>query len=161
MKKSPLSLALALALALISCGPNKEKVRFLGQWTGQFTIDKIGKGPDSPMDRKHHMLRGYISIVLNKNKYTMHMEGEQQQVDIKGFWTYKDNQVTLSPAEVNVKSDGGDKGYDPNLKYVPDEELHQAYLKKFTFNLSKDGSTLQGLTTTIAFLEGVHAFKRE
>ena len=157
-------LALALALALVGCG-DKKVVPFLGQWPGQFTVDKVNRGPDGPDDRKHHTLHGYLSVRLNKNMYMLHLEGEQQQIDVKGTWTYSGSQITLAPApdpnSIKVTSEGGKEGINPNFKYIPDEDLHQAYLKKITLKLSKDGSSLEGLRTTIAFLEGTHSFKKD
>lgn len=150
-----------VALFLVGCGGDANRLKFLGQWTGAFEVDKVLKGPDGPEDRKHSDLRGYISIVLNKMGYTMHLEGEQQQVDIKGTWSYSGQQITLEPKDVKVNTDGGEHGVNPNLKYVPDEDLYAAYQKKITLKVSSDGSTLKGLTTTIAFLEGVHTFKKD
>lgn len=153
-------LVLPFVILVSGCGDQK-KVPFLGQWNGAFTVEKVKKGPDTPEDRKHNSLRGYISIVLNKNGYTLHLEGEQQKIDVKGVWTYSGNQITFTPKDTKVVTEGGPGGANPNFKYVPEEELYSAYLKKFTLKLSKDGSTLQGLTTTIAFLEGVHSFKKD
>jgi len=157
--KKPL-LALAFIVAIVGCG-DKKKVPFLGQWNGQFEVSKVGRGPDTPLDRKHHMLRGYVSIRLDKNTFLLHLEGEQQKVDVKGTWSYAGSQITLDPKEAKVITDGGENGVDPNLKYVPEADLYEAYLNKITLKLSADGSTLTGLTTTIAFLEGIHTFKKD
>ena len=170
MKKYSLALGCGIPVALtfialvvikISGGGDREAVKFLGNWPGQFTVDKVERGPDGPDDRKHHTLRGYVNVRLNKKMYTMHMEGEQEQVDIKGTWTITGNQITLAPSDTKINVEGGKEGINPNFKFVPIEDLYQAYEKKITLNLTKDGSTLQGLRTTIAFLEGSHSFKRE
>ena len=134
---------------------------FLGQWPGQFTVDKVNKGPDGPEDRKHHTLHGYLSVRLNKKSYMLHLEGEQQQIDVKGTWTYSGNQLTLTPVDPKINTEGGKEAINPNFKYVPPEDLFLAYEKKMTLNLSKDGTTLQGLRTTVAFLEGTHSFKKD
>jgi hypothetical protein len=144
-----------------SGGGDKKTVPYLGQWPGQFTVDKVNRGPDGIEDRKHHMLRGYVSVRLDRNKYIMHLEGEQQKIDITGKWTITGSQITLAPADVKVNNEGGKEGINPNFKFVPDAELYDAYQKKITLKLSKDGLTLGGLRTTIAFLEGTHSFKRE
>ena len=91
----------------------------------------------------------------------MHLEGEQQTIDVQGSWNYSGNQVTLSPIDVKVETAGKDEGIDPNRKWILPEELYAAYLKKFVFRLSKDGNTLQGLDTTIVILEGAHIFKKD
>ena len=170
MKKSPFAIGcgiiailtiLALGVLKISGGGDKKAVPFLGQWPGQFTVDKVNRGPDGPDDRKHHTLHGYLSVRLNKNMYMLHLEGEQQQIDIKGTWSYSGDQLTLSPNEIKPATERNPNGLNPNFKYVPDEDLYTAYQKKITLNLSKDGSTLRGLRTTIAFLEGTHTFKKD
>lgn len=170
MKKSPFAIGCGIIVALailaftvlkISGGGDQKAVRFLGQWPGAFNVDKVNRGPDGPEDRKHNTLRGYLSVRLNKKSYILHLEGEQQMIDVKGTWTYSGDQLILSPDDVKPKTEGGKDGINPNFKFVPDEELYNAYLKKITLNLSKDGSTLQGLRTTIAFLEGSHSFKKE
>jgi hypothetical protein len=142
-------------------GGDKKAVRFLGQWPGQFTVEKVNVGPDGVDDRKHHSLHGYVSVRLDRSKYIMHLEGEQQQIDITGKWAISDSQITLSPVDIKVNTEGGKDGVNPNRKYIPDEDLYVAYGKKITLKLSKDGSTLEGLRTTIAFLEGTHTFKKE
>jgi hypothetical protein len=171
MKIHPLVIVLAvfvgfasLPLVLLngcSLGGDKAAVRFLGQWPGQFTIEKVNKGPDSLEDRKHNTLHGWVSVRLDRKKYLMHLDGEQQQIDITGKWVIEGNQITLNPVDVKVNTEGGKDGVNPNFKYVPDEDLYVAYGKKITLKLSKDGSTLEGLRTTIAFLEGTHSFKKE
>jgi hypothetical protein len=159
VKKSHFALIIATTL-FAGCG-GKKPVQFLGQWPGNFNVDKINRGPDGAEDRKHHKLHGWISVRLDKQKYIMHMNGEQQQIDIKGTWTVLGNQITLDPNDVKVATDGGKDGVNPNFKYVPDADLYQAYQQKITLKLSKDGSRLEGLRTTIAFLEGTHTFKKE
>ena len=170
MNKSAISIFLAVVLAcgllsfgvvMISRRGDKAPLPFLGQWQGQFTVDKVNVGPDSPVDRKQHILRGYVSIRLDKMKYIMHLEGEQQQVDITGKWAIVGRQITLSPGDTKVKTEGGRDGANPNRKYVPEEDLYTGYEQKITLKLSKDGSSLEGLRTTIAFLEGTHSFKKD
>ena len=159
MLKRNFAIPIVLVLALTGCG-DKKVVPFLGQWEGHFQVNKVGKGSDTAIDRKQYSQKGYVSVRLNKHIYTMHLEGEQQQLDIKGTWSYSGQQITLEPTDIKVNDDNGDKGPNPNLKYVPSEDLYNAYQKKITLKLSPDGSTLQGLTTTRAFLEGVHIFKK-
>ena len=147
-------------IVLAGCGDQKV-VPFLGQWPGQFTVDKVNKGPDGPEDRKHHTLHGYLSVRLNKKSYMLHLEGEQQQIDVKGTWTYSGNQLTLTPVDPKINTEGGKEGLNPNFKFVPVDELYLAYEKKMTLNLSKDRATLLGLRTSVAFLEGTHSFKKD
>jgi hypothetical protein len=145
---------------VLGCGDPKT-IPFLGQWNGEFTVSKVLQGPNTPQDQKRHSLKGYLKIVLNKKSYSMHLEGEQQTIDVQGSWNYSGNQVTLSPIDVKVETAGKDEGVDPNRKWILPEDLYAAYLKKFVFRLSKDGNSLQGLDTTIVILEGAHVFKKD
>lgn len=147
-------------LALAGCSKN-EAVPFMGQWDGGFTVEKVTQGPDTETDRKHHNLNGYLNVVLNKNKYLMRLTGEQQTVEIAGKWLLRGSQIVLDPTDVKVTSDGGKEGINPNLKALPEEELHQGYMQKVTLKLSPDGSTLSGLATTISYLKGTHSFRKE
>lgn len=159
MKKT--SLILLLPFALLGCGDQKTRP-FLGQWNGEFTVSKVGRGGDTEKDRKQNALRGYVSIRLNKNIYLLHLEGEQQQIDIKGKWTYTGTQITLDPKEdTKIVTEGGTNGPNPNLKYVPDPDLYEAFTKKIILNISPDGSNLTSPTTSIAFLEGTFKFTKE
>lgn len=149
-----------MAAVILGCG-DKKSVPFLGTWTGGLEVTKVLSGKDSPQDRIRHNLKGYVRIVLDNNKYTMMLEGEQQVVEIKGTWAYKGKQVTLSPVDVQVNNRFKGEELNPNMKAVVPDELYSAYLKKVTLNISADGKSLSGLDTTVAALEGRHIFKKE
>jgi hypothetical protein len=153
-------LGLIPLLMILGCGDQKT-VPFLGQWEGAFTVDRVLKGIDTPKDRTRHKLKGYVKIVLNKKSYKMHLQGEQQTIDIDGKWTYDGRQLTLEPIDVNIPPVSKEGDFDPNLKFIPAAELYAAYQKKLTFKLDEKTKTLTGLTTTIADLEGSHSFKKE
>ncbi|MBI1332446.1 MAG: hypothetical protein JST12_18715 [Armatimonadetes bacterium] len=161
MKQTSAILPLAfILLAAAGCG-DKKMMPFLGQWNGDFVVSKVNRGPDADIDRKHHSLHGYVSLRLDKKSYLLHLEGEQQQVDVKGNWAYHGNQAVLSPSDVKVNNDNGAGQYNPNRKYVPDEDLYSAYNKKLILTLSQDGKTLQSPSMSIAFLEGEHIFTKD
>jgi hypothetical protein len=145
---------------LLGCGDQKT-MPFLGQWNGKFEVERVLKGPNTAEDRKRHELKGYIKIVLNKKKYEMVLDGEQQNVSVTGKWTYNGSQLILEPVDAKVETEGKEDGPNPNEKFVDPTELYTAYLKKLTFRLSKDGRSLTGLTTTVAILEGNHRFTKD
>ena len=64
---------------VLGCGDPKT-IPFLGQWNGEFTVSKVLQGPNTPQDQRRHSLKGYLKIVLNKKSYSMHLEGEQQNI---------------------------------------------------------------------------------
>lgn len=155
-----LGLILALSCLVVGCG-DKKTIPFLGTWIGGLEVSKVLSGTDGAEDRIRHNLKGYVRIVLDNNKYTMVLEGEQQVVDVKGTWVYKGKQVILTPNDVQVNNRFKGEDLNPNLKAVVPDELYSAYLKKITLNLSSDNKSLSGLDTTVAALEGRHNFKKE
>jgi hypothetical protein len=149
------------ALLLQGCISADQKTRpFLGMWVGKFIVSNVGAGPNTPDDHRRHTLTGYIRVLLDKKAYQMHLEGEQQKVDIKGEWAYKGNQLILSPKDVQVV-DESDDGPNPNRKYVDAEELTIGYRQKLTFNINKAANQYTAPEMKIAFLTGTHSFKKE
>ena len=149
------------AVALQGCISADQKTRpFLGMWVGNFSVSNVGAGPNTADDHRRHTLTGYVRVLLDKKAYQMHLEGEQQKVDIKGEWTYKGNQIILSPKDVQVV-DEYDDGPNPNRKYVPSEDLTIAYRQKLTFNINKAANEYIAPEMKIAFLTGTHSFKKE
>ena len=73
----------------------------------------------------------------------------------------KGEQVTFKPTKLEIKTEGGAEDFDPNLKYLLEEELNKSYAKPLTLRLSKDGKRFTGLTITVAGLEGIHSFAKE
>lgn len=153
--------AAGVALMLQGCISADQKTRpFLGMWVGKFTVSNVGAGPNQADDQRRHTLTGYIRVLLDKKAYQMHLEGEQQQIEIKGEWVYKGSQIVLSPKNVTV-NDEYDDGPNPNRKYVPSDELTKAYQQKLTFNINKAANEFIAPEMRIAFLTGTHSFKKE
>ncbi len=159
--RRPAILCLLAATALQGCISADQKTRpFLGMWVGKFMVANVGNGPNTADDQRRHSLTGYVRILLDKKAYQMHLEGEQQTIEIKGEWIYKGNQIILSPKKVEVKDENED-GPNPNRKFVPAEELTKAYQQKLTFNINKAANEFTAPEVKIAFLSGTHSFKKE
>lgn len=118
-----LGLILALSCLVVGCG-DKKTIPFLGTWIGGLEVSKVLSGTDGAEDRIRHNLKGYVRIVLDNNKYTMVLEGEQQVVDVKGTWVYKGKQVILTPNDVQVNNRFKGEDLNPNLKAVVPDELY-------------------------------------
>lgn len=153
------------ALAILSLGGcnfgDKKVIRFLAIWNGGFEVESISKGPDSPKDRTRSGLKGYLKILSNKQEFWIHIEGEQQGVDIKGTYKIDKNRITLKAgAATKIDDFGGIDQRNPNLKWIPSEDLQASFAKPIVLDLSKDGMTLTGLTTTIGPLTGKYKFEK-
>lgn len=150
-----------IGLVLAGCkGADTKLIPFLGTWSGQFTVEKVGQGPDTEKDRKRHSLTGFLRIQLNLKQYQMELKGEQQLVKITGTWTYTGKQIVLTPGKVEIKEESDD-GPNPNYKFVPAEDLNKAYQQKLAFTVNEKGTQLVGRTTSISFLTGTHAYKKD
>lgn len=122
---------------------------YLGKWTGGFFAD--------PAD-KHKDLPGYLQIYATHQTFKMHLEAEQQEVDIDGTWSLNKKQVVLKPTQVKINDFGGANSRDPNLMYYPNPDVQDTYRKPIVLNPTADGKKLEGLLITMGPTEGEHKF---
>lgn len=141
-------------------GSNRDLIRYTGRWGGGFTIDSVQSGPDSEAVRKRNKLTGYVQIYLTGRKYTLHLEGEQQGVDVYGTWTAKGEKLTLTPKEVKIDDRGGPEQRDPNRPYLPNEDVRAAYERPIVLSQSADKNSFQGLPMSVSRFIGKHRFEK-
>ena len=91
----------------------------------------------------------------------MEMEGEQETIKIDGTWTIKGNTLTLDPKSVIIDDMGGADVRDPNKKYIPAEDVRDAYGQPLVLTESKDKKALHGLEMTVGKLVGKHEFLKD
>ena len=155
---------LLLAPLALLCGCNfgdKKVMRFLAIWTGGFTVQQVIKGADSPKDRAGYNLKGYLKILSNRQEFWIHLEGSQQGVDIKGNYKLEKDRITLKIGPATKIDDfGGIDKRNPNLKWIPSEDLQASFGRPIILDLSKDGMKLTGLITTIGPVLGKYEFTK-
>lgn len=149
-----------LILTIRATGSNRDLIPFTGRWGGGFTIDSVQSGPDSEAERKRNKLTGYIQIYLTGRKYKLHLEGEQQGIDVDGTWTAKGEKVTLKPTEVKIDDRGGPEQRDPNRPYLPNEDVKAAYERPMVLSQSADKNSFQGLPMSVSRFIGKHRFEK-
>lgn len=153
-----------VSLLLLTAGcnfGNKEHIRFLALWNGKFKVEKVLTGPDSPQDRARYELKGYIKILSNKSEFWIHLEGEQQAIDIKGTYKIEKDRIQLrASSDTRIDDFGGEDKRNPNLKFIPIQALKDSYAKPIILDLSKDGLKLTGLTFTLGPVEGQYEFEK-
>jgi hypothetical protein len=145
---------------LIGCNHNKELMPFLGKWSGSFEVAEI-TGGGTAKDLKRESLKGYVQVYATERSYKMEMEGEQETVNISGFWTISGNRITLKPERIGIDDRGGEDKRDPNKKFIPSEDVQAAYGRPLVLSEAADKKSLTGLKITIGKLVGTHRFVKD
>ena len=153
----PLSL---LAAILSGCNMHGDLLPFLGKWKGKYEVKSI-VGGGSDKDRVREQLQGFVQVYATNRSYKMEMEGEQETIKIDGTWTIKGNKLTLDPKSVIIDDMGGADVRDPNKKYIPAEDVRDAYGQPLVLTESKDKKALHGLEMTVGKLVGKHEFLKD
>lgn len=151
---------LLITLTLRATGSNRDLLRYTGKWEGGFTIDSIQRGPDTEEERHRNRIVGFVQIYLTNRKYTLHLEGTQQAIDIDGTWVAKGDRVTLTPKTVKIDDKGGPELRDPNKPYIANEAVQTTYNRPMTLVQSADKRRYDGLAITLGDFLGKHHFEK-
>ncbi len=160
MKKKPLlALSLLGLIAVSGCNPHGELVPYLGKWDGKFTV--LEAEPNAtPNDLDRESLRGYLMLYATKMLFKLHLEGEQETVDIEGTWRLEKGRVFLDTKKTSIDDMGGENFRDPNRKFIPGEAIRATYSKPVTLSLDKTNKKLSGLPITMGKVIGKHEFEK-
>lgn len=145
-----------LALVLAGCG-DKAAMPYLGKWTGHLAVESAPGGTER--DRRRSEMKGFLQLYATERRFTLHLEGEQQTVEVTGRWEVKRRRVTLRPRDVRIV-DPGEDAFDPNLKRISPPELRNAYARPLVLDAAPGGRALTGLTTSVGPLIGKHVFTK-
>lgn len=151
--------ALVLLLSLMfwaSCA-NKGLLPYVGKWTGGFVVDDA-PGGGSARDRARNDLHGYLQ--LYRSSFQMDLEGEQEGVLLKGTWAVKGKDLMLTPTDLSIDDHGGADQRNPNLKFIPPDDVRAAYAHPLALKISPDKKRLLGLEISMGKLLGRHLFAR-
>jgi hypothetical protein len=140
---------------------NRDLIPYTGRWKGEFTVDSIADTDAAPDELKRWRLAGYVQIYLSNRRYTMHLEGQQQAIDIDGVWSVKNGRVNLDPKSVVIDDGGGAEKRDPNQVYIPNEDVNEAYRREMVLVQSQDKKRYEGLRMSVGSLVGVHRFEKD
>ncbi len=157
--KKKISIVL-VAVALAGCNMHKDLMPFLGKWKGSFEVSSLVSG-GSDKDVQRETLHGYVQVYATGRKYKMELEGEQETIKVDGTWTFKDKRITLKPLSLVIDDRGGSDKRDPNLKYIPAEDVRASYGQPMVLIESADNKSLTGLDTTVGNLRGLHRFVKD
>jgi hypothetical protein len=149
-----------MLVGTVGCNPNQQYVPYFGKWDGALNILEIPDGPNTPKDRERESLRGYLMIYGARQKFDLHLEGEQETLDITGQWRLEKDRLTLKASKIDIDDQGGEAFRDPNRKFIPAPDLRQAYGKTIVLKLSPDKLKLTGLKISVGRRIAIHEFSR-
>lgn len=152
---------LLLVMTLRNVNSNKDLIRYTGRWKGGFTVESVTNGTDTADSRHAHRLEGFLQVYLTNHKYKLHLEGQQEGIDVDGTWTANGDRLTLNPKAVAIDDQGGEEKRDPNKPYIPNEDVLATYNKPIVLVQSADKKGFQGLKVTLGNLLGSHAFVKD
>ncbi|AIE84166.1 hypothetical protein [Fimbriimonas ginsengisoli] len=158
---SAVVLILAFILTARATCSNREIVPFLGKWSGGFEVESIRDGADTPQERERYRLQGYVQVYATRRSFKMHLQGEQEDLDLAGFWTFRGQRLTLKVSEIKIDDHGGADARNPNQKFISPEELNGAYSKPIVLDLSPDKKQYTGLLIGMGKLIGRHRFVKD
>ncbi|RYG35796.1 hypothetical protein EON81_11650 [bacterium] len=148
-----------LLLALVGCTrANKELLPYLGKWNGAFEVESLSGATDK--DLKRETLRGYLVLYATNRRFVMHLEGEQQGMDLDGAWTIDGKQAKLKAVTFKIDDQGGEELRDPNRKWIPAADLKPTMEGQIVLNISADAQRLASPTTSIGARQGAFRFRR-
>jgi hypothetical protein len=154
-------LVVLLTLTMRAKNSNQDLRPFLGKWSGEFKPESFRTGQGSEEDLRRSRLEGYIQVYATNRKFKMHLEGEQQAIDVTGTWTFEEKKLNLTPLDVQIDDQGGEEMRDPNKKYIPADAVRATYSKPLSFRLGGDGKTLQGLPISLGEMIGSHRLEKD
>lgn len=148
-----------IGLTLRASSANKQYLRYTGKWKGGFTVSGVSTGPDTENDRHRSRLEGYLQVYLDGRKFKLHLEGEQQGIDVDGTWTAERDTLTLNPKNVAIDDQGGEEKRDPNKMYIANDAVNETYRRPLV--LKQKGKRYDGLIVTLGPLLGSHWFEKD
>jgi hypothetical protein len=162
---TPLVFAVVVVVAVFlsaraSCS-NHDLIPYLGKWTGGFTVDSISGRPATPAAAKRASLFGYVMIYAMRQTFKLHLEGAQEVLDLAGSWTLHGHRLTLTTTDIKIDDEGGIASRDPNLPYIPSDDVHATYARALVLDLSANRQRLVGLPVSMGNSVGRHEFARD
>jgi hypothetical protein len=132
---------------------------YFGKWDGGFVVEEIDGG-GATRDHERESLNGYLMLYATGSKFALHLEGEQQTIDVSGTWKIVGKQIQTQTTKLEIDDQGGEDFRDPNKKYIPSDAVRAALGRSIGFQLSPDQKRLASSTERIGNLVGTYRFKR-
>ena len=128
---------------LLLRGVDKDRLGVMGTWTGGFYVEDA------------EVMRGYLQLLRTKEQFKMRLGTNDQEINLEGTWTIKDERIELQTLDVKVSKAYQSSAESPILDA---EAVRGAYARPITLDLR--GRELVGLTLTIDRFQGRHKFQK-
>ena len=149
-----------MGLVLAGCF-NRTEVPYLGRWTGRFVVESVD--PKQPIhDPGRNGLHGSIQLYRTENRCAMHLEGEQEAIDVSGTWALRGRQIVLRFNKlVSMDDAGGIDLRDPNRAFIPTADLKATVSTPLGLNVGSGGKRLTSPAVQIGPLLGHYEFSKD
>ena len=125
-------LILAAAIALVGCG-NRVEMPYYGKYEGGYVVDST-QNRLIPVAKRWN-LSGYVQLLANRHKFKMHLEGEQQFMDISGTWKLDGKMVRLDLLDYKFEDYGGAANRNPNRTFTSADAIRTSFGKLVTLGI--------------------------
>lgn len=161
VRNSSVALLTGLAIFAAGCKNKGERITYFGKYDGGFDVHTVdGK---TLADRTRWNLKGYLHLLASHDEFKIHLEGEQQIIDVKGIWKLAPKMITLDIEDISIDDLGGEAKRNPNLKFIPSADFKEAYGRQLSLRI--EGTTknpvLTGPTLRMGPILGNHTFRRD
>jgi hypothetical protein len=160
MRLSLLGIA-TVGLILSGCR-SKQDVPYVGRWDGQFMVSRL-LGKTQVMSAKRNNWRGFVLLYRTRDdggtRCQMHLENEQETVEVKGHWELVKRQVEITFNDIKIDDAGGLDMRDPNKSYLDSGEIRKALSVPLILN-STGPTSLSSPLVVFGPLEGAYSFKK-
>lgn len=163
---------LAAAPFILSGCFSGEQVPFLGRWTGSFNVSSASqKMPIKKLAR--YSMNGFVELyrsqirVLHskderlKSKFVMHLDGEQETIDVTGQWELLNHQMMLTATDIKIDDAGGEALRDPNRTFIAADDLRASLQNPFALDFSSAKNDLKSPLLQIGPLFGRYQFTKD
>lgn len=113
---------------------------------------------DEPNERASQ--KGYIQVYIGRRRFTAHLAGEQQTMDVQGTWKREGDRLMLEFKELKFDDFGGEAVREPSKRFLAISELRKLYARPLVLDLSEDHRKLEGLPISVGGFAGRHVFSR-
>ncbi len=153
-------LLLLAPLLLVAGCADRARASLTGRWTGGFDVSKV-TGKLQTSDPKRNDWQGSIQLYLTDTRCSMHLEGEQEAVDLQGHWHLNHKQIVVRFDSVKIDDAGGAEGRNPNKAFIAPADLQAAFAIPMTLDITEKGKALESPLVQIGPLLGSYRFSKD
>ncbi len=124
-----------LALAGLAGCKNQAEMPYFGKYEGGYMVESTTNRLIPAAARWN--LKGYLQLLATRDKFNLHLEGEQETVDIRGTWHLDQGMMRFWVTENKFDDLGGASTRNPNRTFTPAAAIRAAIGKEFTLGVGQ------------------------